>query len=418
MSKETFMTGDLPVMPIAAVYFGLGQSLMEGVCRTKAVISPNPIAPGRAFMFDTGERAPRIDPALAPQAAFWALTDLHSRFSEEPLTESTRAILPALGHGIITANLGRRRTKLVQIIPNREGRQTQYSGLKHLLGHIAAQGHHITHVIVSWIHGHADRSLGKAHYRRAIKALHLNLRRDAIAITGRDIPILICASQTCAAPNTPNTDTPRREIAPVASAYLITAQKHPDFFALACPEYFLARSFDGVHLTPQATALLGAYHGRAIAKRLQGQDWTPLQMVSAQRQDNIVKVTFTGGTGPLVFHKDRGANQQIWGVRNIKDYGFMWHTLGGIAPDIEHIKITGHREITLYLGAPPNKTSKNALSLGLFPTDKAIDGFVKGRPDTGNGLGSNIRTKNDETDHFGTPLHDWALLQRIDVTDP
>lgn len=172
-----------------------------------------------------------------------------------------------------------------------------------------------------------------------------------------------------------------------------------------------------MHLSPQATALLGAYHGRAIAKRLLGQDWTPLQMISAQRQGNIVTVTFTGGTGPLVFHHDKGANQQIWGVRNLNNYGFTWETLDGTPTDIKRIKITGYREITLFLRAIPRKTSQESLSLGLFPTQDAIEGFVKGRPETGAGLASNVRTENGETDHFGTPLHDWAVLQRIDVTN-
>ncbi len=174
-----------------AVYFGLGQSLMEGVCRAKAVVSTDPIAQSRALMFGTGPRVSIFENQ--------PLTDLQSRISEEPLTEATRAILPAIEGRIITANLGRRRTRLVQIIPNRDGWQTQYSGLKTLLGHIANQGHDITQVIVSWIHGHSDRGLDKAHFRRGIKTLHLNLKRDALAITGRDTPVLICASQTCAA---------------------------------------------------------------------------------------------------------------------------------------------------------------------------------------------------------------------------
>lgn len=385
-----------------AVYFGLGQSLMEGVCRAKAVVSTDPIAKRRALMFGTGPRVSLFENQ--------PLTDLQSHYSEEPLTESTRAILPAIEGRIITANLGRRRTRLVQIIPNRDGRQTQYSGLKTLLGHIVEQGHDISQVIVSWIHGHSDRGLDKAHYRRAIKTLHMHLKRDALAITGRDTPVLICASQTCAALNGPSAD-----MAPTARAYLVIAQKHPDFFILACPEYFLARSFDGVHLTPQATALLGAYHGRAIAKRLRGQDWTPLHMIAAQRHDNIVTVTFTGGTGPLVFHHDKGTNQQIWGVRNLPNYGFTWDPSGGTAIDIKRIKITGHSEITLFLRAIPQTRGEETLSLGLFPTDSAIEGFVKGRPETGTGLASNIRTENPETDHFGTPLHDWALLQRIAV---
>jgi hypothetical protein len=38
------------------VYFGLGQSLMEGVCRTKAVVSTDLIATGSALMFGTGPR--------------------------------------------------------------------------------------------------------------------------------------------------------------------------------------------------------------------------------------------------------------------------------------------------------------------------------------------------------------------------
>ena len=406
------MTGDAPVIHSVAVYFGLGQSLMEGVSRAKSVISKQPIAPGRAFMFN-GERAPRVnfDPDMTPSADFWTLTDLESRFSQEPMTEATRALLTALDHSIITANLGRRRSRIDQIVPNRDGRHTQYSTLQKLLRHISDQDCSISHLIVSWIHGHANRGMDKAHYRRAIKTLHINLTRDALTATGRNIPILICASQTCAA-----LAGPRAEVAPTARAYLVIAQKHPDFFILACPEYFLARGFDGVHLTPQSTALLGAYHGRAIAKRLQGLNWEPLQMVWAQRHDSIVTVTFAGGTGPLVFHQDKGANNQIWGVRNLPNYGFTWHPSGGPAIDIKRIKITGYREITLFLRAIPQNSGQEYLSLGLFPIDHAIEGFVKGRPESGTGLASNIRTENTERDHFGTPLHDWALLQRIEVT--
>jgi hypothetical protein len=160
--------------------------------------------------------------------------------------------------------------------------------------------------------------------------------------------------------------------------------------------------------------------GRAIAKRLRGEPWMPLHMASAVREDNIVRVQFSGGTGPIAFHHDDGAEGQVWGVRNLPHYGFKWEQTdrnGGAVPPpfIKRIKITGAREVTVFLNTPPRKSTSEILSLGFLQTNAAIEGFVKGRPATGNGLATGIRTQNDETDHFGTPLHDWALLQRCAV---
>ncbi len=406
-----------------ALYFGLGQSLMEGVSRKKETLTKRPIASGRALMFETGERAPRVafnPEKRLPNTTFWEVTDLQSRWNEQPMTEATRAIIPALGknEAILTANFGRKRMNFSRIAPL--GDLTVYTNVKTALTHIAATakgvGAPLSQLIVSWIHGHADRNMDKADYRRGLKNLHSQLRADFAQVRGRAGNVLICASQTCAALD--NSDPPHES--PIANAYWLTAQKHADFFILACPEYFLARTFDGVHLTPQATALLGAYHGRAIAKRLRGQDWQPLHMASAARDGNIVSVQFAGGTGPLVFHQDDGAEGQVWGVRNLPHYGFRWEQIdrnnGAVPPPfIKRIKITGPREITLFLNTPPRRTTSETLSLGFFQTNEAIEGFVKGRPATGNGLATNIRTANDETDHFGTPLHDWAILQRCFV---
>ncbi len=407
-----------------ALYFGFGQSLMEGVSRSKSVMTKRPVARGRALMFETGARAPRV--AYNPEkrlssATFWEVTDLQSRWNEQPLTEATRAILPALraDEAILTANFGRRRMAFLHIAPG--GDLTVYTNVKTALAHIAATakavGAPLSQMIVSWIHGHADRDMDKVAYRRALKGLHSQLRADFAALSGHDGNVMICASQTCAALD--NADPPHES--PIANAYWLTAQKHADFFFLACPEYFLGRSFDGVHLTPQATALLGAYHGRAIARRLRGEAWQPLHMASATRDGTVVTVRFAGGTGPLVFHHDDGAEGQVWGVRNLPHCGFRWEQSdlnnGAVPPPvITQIDITAPREITLTLSAPPRKTTAEILSLGFFQTNEAIEGFVKGQPATGNGLATNIRTQNDETDHFGNPLHDWALLQRCTVT--
>lgn len=417
-------TEDAATFRRIALYFGFGQSLMEGVSRKKEVMTKRPIASGRALMFETGARAPRV--AFDPnkplrKATFWEVTDLQSRWTEEPMAEATRAILPALqsSEAILTANFGRRRMAFSNIAPM--GDLTVYTNVKTALAHIAATskavGAPLSQLIVSWIHGHADRHMDKADYRRGLKHLHSQLRADFAQVRGKAGNVLICASQTCAALD--NSDPPNES--PIANAYWLTAQKHSDFFFLACPEYFLARTFDGVHLTPQATALLGAYHGRAIAKRLRGEAWQPLHMASATRDGNIVTVQFAGGTGPLVFHQDDGAEGKVWGVRNLPHYGFRWEQTdrnnGAVPPPfIKRIKITGPREIRLFLNTPPRRTTSETLSLGFFQTNEAIEGFVKGRPATGNGLATNIRTQNDETDHFGTPLHDWAILQRCPVT--
>ena len=406
-----------------ALYFGLGQSLMEGVSRRKEVIGKQPIAQGRALMFETGPRAPRVDfdPNKPwPKATFWQVTDLESRWTEEPMAEATRAILSALdrNEAILTANFGRRRMAFNNIAPM--GDLTVYTNVKTALTHIAANakavGAPLSRLVVSWVHGHADRHMDKVEYRRALKRLHSQLRADFMKTRGKLGEVLICASQTCAAVEM--AEAPNES--PIANAYWLTAQKHPDFFILACPEYFLARTFDGVHLTPQATALLGAYHGRAIAKRLRGEEWQPLHMASAARDGNIVRVQFAGGTGPLVFHNDDGAEGQVWGVRNLPHYGFTWEQTdrnGGAVPPpfIKRLKITGPREVTIFLNTPPRRTTSEMLSLGFFQTSAAIEGFVKGRPATGNGLATCIRTENKETDHYGTPLHDWALLQRCAV---
>lgn len=419
MTQPPLISQPLTEIRKLALYFGLGQSLMEGVSRRKQLMAPGPIAPGRALMFETGARAPRVafDPEKRlPSQRFSELTDLQSRWSECPMTEATRRVLTALppDEGIVTANFGRRRMRFDRIAPGAD--VAVYDNIRTALRHIAAAAQGIdlpiSRLVISWIHGHADRNMDKGDYRRALKSLHTRFVQDFTAVVGGGARVLICASQTCTAGEQGILADP----SPIANAYLMTARKHADFFILACPEYFLARTFDGVHLTPQATALLGAYHGRAIAKHLSNEDWHPLQMIGAVRDGNVVKVQFSGGTGPIVFHWDDGLGQKTWGVRNLESHGFVWHQTGGNPVHIKRLKVTGPREVTLLLSAEPRKTTAEFLSLGFVAIDTEIEGFIKGAPATGGGLATNIRTKCPDLDHFGNPLHDWALLSRVAVS--
>ncbi len=166
---------------------------------------------------------------------------------------------------------------------------------------------------------------------------------------------------------------------------------------------------------PQNEALLGAYHGRAIARYLAGKGWQPLHITSATRVDNVVTVHFAGGDGPIVFHRERGHKDRIFGVRAMENNGFSWTQLGGKAPHIKRLRITGPREVTLVLSRAPKRARAEYLWLGLGQTAGPIEGFIKGRPETGTGLATTLRTQSADRDFFGNPLHDWALLQRVRV---
>lgn len=421
--SQTFQPDQLdgtPVSPAShveydalALYFGLGQSLMEGVARRKFVLSQGPIAPSRALMFETGKRAPVVgDARLAlPPRVFEELTDLESRRQETPMTEASRALLPALGatEALLGANFGRRGLRFEQLDAGSEVFANLCRGLESIAASASGAGLPVSRMLLSWIHGHADRGMSAADYARRLFALE----RDLGAVLARvapGAPLLLCLSQTTVRHQQLGGDG-------VALGQLRAARRSGGRILLACPEYMLERS-DGTHLTARAYGLLGAYHGRAMAETLAGRPWVPLHMVAARRAGTVVTVAFAGGEGPLVtgIH-DPQAGRVAMGVRALRNLGFGWRQSEGPLARITEVAITGPREVTLRLNLAPPETARCTVTLGLFRTTPGAEGFCQGDPRRAHGCATNLRTESPVTDAFGHPLHDWACTQRQPVAE-
>ncbi len=397
------------------LYVGLGQSLLGLVPRLRPLSAkPGDIDPGRALVFVPGGDARfgvNTLQALPPTAL--AEVHPHRRGGRSgPLTFASEAILAGLGPQdvLLTVNLAQKGASIRAFAASAQ--TGSFANLRRCVvraDEIArARGLRFGRMVISWVQGQADRRAPRGTYSAMLQGLVTDteaLHREVTGVEGR---LLWCISQ--------NVVTKASDLRCVAYDQCDAVQAMAGRMIMACPEYMLERS-DGVHLTPMSAAYLGALHGRAIARVLSGGRWQPLEMASATRSGDTVRVRFIGGVGRLVADAyDPATGPVRVGVRAVPNLGFRWSQRSGPPPDILRCDIVGEREVLVRLSHTPTPGVPARLTLGLPPEIGLPEGFTAGDPRTARGACSNLRTEGDGVQILGLPLRDWAIHHSVPVT--
>lgn len=394
------------------LYVGLGQSLLALVPRTQPLpVRPAPLDAGRAFVFSP-DGTPRMGAnpldALPPERMA-ALFPHQSHPLAGALTEATRVLLPALSRqdAVLTVNLARRGAAIDEF--GAAAATHAHANLRAVLiraeALAKARGLRLGRMVVSWVQGQANRNAGLGTYEAALQALLADICALHAEVTGQGGGVTMVLTQ-----NTATSPGHRRCIGAEQWRAVLASGGQ---MLMAGPEYMLER-VDGLHLTARSAASLGTLHGRAIAARIEGQDFAPLHMAEARRTGGTIVIRFAGGAGDLVHDAASAEGDHRIGVRPLAFWGFVWVQRGGQPASLAKVQISGPREVTLTLDRDPGADAAGTLRLGLAPARGLPEGFVQGDPATAKGGGTNLRTSQSH-DVYGHPLHDWAVQQSIPV---
>ena len=397
------------------VHLGMGQSLLALTPYLRPLAGASgPLDARRAWVF-----AAKGDPRIVgqplrglPEDALAALYPHRRTPRSGPLTIASQAILAHLKpeDQLLTVNLAQKGARIGDFRPDSgtAGFRNLERCLSRAVALADARGLRCQRLVVSWVQGQADRRAQRSRYRAILAALINEVEALFRQVAGPEASVLFCLSQLTA------TDHPGLRSVPLAQSDLPGLD--PARCIMAGPEYMLERS-DGTHLKPRSAFYLGALHGRAVGRWVQGADWQPLAMDRAEVDGTHVRVSFSGGVGPLEpepahgFDRTRGV-----GVRPLPHLGFRWLDRGAAEATLVDASITGPREVRLTLSHAPRQTEDCRLLLGFPDGIGSPEGFVKGTPALARGGATNLRTAGEAVPGLGLHLQDWALQQVIGVT--
>jgi len=241
------------------------------------------------------------------------------------------------------------------------------------------------------IHGESDHidypPEGNTGYAASLLEWRADYEADIQAMTGQTAPVrfFYCQVSSWTAYGAAHSRIPEQQ--------RVVALENSDRFYLVGPKYFLQYT-DGVHLTGEATRLLGEYYGKALRRvYLDGLAWAPLGPTGATIQNGVeVVVDFAVPTPPLVF--DEVA------VTNPGNFGFVFTDGSGNPPAISTVAVTGPTQVTVTLGGPPGPQAR------LLYAALGQPGAAAG-PTTG--PRGNLRDSDATPSLAGPPLYNWAV---------
>jgi hypothetical protein len=192
-------------------------------------------------------------------------------------------------------------------------------------------------------HGEADA--GNASYESDVYRLYTDYNADISAITGQTstIPLFLTQQQTEPADNT-------------TTASLIAAWKlgvdHPGEVVCAGPKYQYPYASDHLHLVAGGYDALGEKYAEVyFDKVVLGQDWQPLQPLSATRSASVITVTFHVPEPPLAWDAVLPAPHQAAHPAWSKGRGFEVQNQAG-EQTIDSVAIQGDA-VVITLASPP-----------------------------------------------------------------
>ena len=200
----------------------------------------------------------------------------------------------------------------------------------HNLATAAGKTHGVGAVVIT--HGEADA--GNTDYENELFQMQMDYTADVQALTGQTEPVLLLVSQQESVP---------QEVGSGSASTLAEWQvglDHPGAALCTGPKYQYPYFSDGVHLTTAGYERLGEkyaevyYHAVVL-----GEDWQPLQPISADTSGNVISVHFHVPVGPLAWDDALVAPQGVapeW----VNGRGFEV-TLASAPEQIQSVAITG-----------------------------------------------------------------------------
>ena len=405
-------------------YIMYGQSLAMNLGHDRS-LSAVPVAPGRALMYANGAAGAQMSasdrpghdsrdfgPCHFPASDVARLEDLHEQRGESPVSMAVAGLLAGLASdtGVIATNHARGGMAILKLMPKRlaEGRGTgiQYAGILRAALRTRqfcdARARRMDQPLMSFIQGETAQPDDAANYARRLLALQTALTQDLSVITGLSDPVRLFTDQTCVMWD--EVQHPDRTCPPIAVTQLRTALAHPGRIFCVGPKYALPRRSthkgrgDPVHLLPEASALWGDYHGRAIRQTLSAAPWLPLHVAGYRRSGAEIVLEVSGGDGsPLVIDTDtvRPTARSVFGFRWLQD---------GAAPQVISVTVDCRR-IHLTLDRDPGVAGRDfaqgVLAVGLHADSPLVD---QG-PLTGGR--TNIRDSCPDISRYGAAMPNW-----------
>lgn len=377
-----------------------GQSLSDG-SSTGGAVSTVAVAAGKAVMFNVG---PAVRGTLdanveTPRDNRKSLVDLKETGRETPSSQigyEMAKSLPAT-QGVLVSAHGRGGTTYQNLKKGTQPYKNLVSSVRRARIIAGLNGLDLLAPTVSWIHGEQNLSDSAAVYRGYMEELQADLTADLAVYTGAAGEALLFLDQI--------SNWTRYGSRPVTSyvpqGQLQAALQNPGKIFCVCPKYMLETS-DGVHMTAESSARLGAYHGRAVRQTLAGSPWLPLHIASAVRTGGDIVLTYAGGDAATEIQIDTAL------VTNPGNYGFEWSQTGGTVVTLSTIAKTGARQITITLTGDPGA-----------PTASAIGYAMSGVPDANGGPTTgprgNVRDGSADLTSRNAPMHNWACHQLVNL---
>lgn len=353
-----------------------GQSVAVGALNA-AVVSPDPVSPGRLLAFGG---APRIHQHRHEGSYQTLAVDdyrlRHILDLSEVIDDGAGETMAA---GIGAALLASLPATTAVLVSCTGIESSQYAALKKgtvpyantlravQRARIVAAMHGLSYQLapVVWVQGEGNYAETGAAYAAHLSELQNDLTADLNAITGAASQVQILLAQGSNWTKSSSTNA-------VPLAQLTATLSDADLHCSG-PLYQSA-TVDGTHLTAQGSRDEGGRIGRALHALISAGDWDPLYCLSAVR---------TGATVVMTWHVPSGAiainNPAISGLTT---QGLRWLDAGnGNAVSISAVAVTGAAQITLTLSATPTGTAQQ-IGIGDYAAAGANGGPATG-PRTG-----------------------------------
>jgi hypothetical protein len=240
-----------------------------------------------------------------------------------------------------------------------------------------------------WLQGEADNAMSRADYLSVFRKMvndYDDMGRQAMST--RDGPVCITYQTTTnASPN-------------VALAQLDAAIADPLVY-MASPLYPLDFANDKYHLNPTGAKVMGAYMGLVYKRVLiDGQNWSPVRILSALKSGNDVDLTFHVPSGSLAFDTATVPAQP--------NGGFSATDSGGTPITVTSATITGANTVRVTTASPVPSGGFIKYAQQAQVGGKSLGGSGNLRDTQGNSI---VLAANG----INWPMHNWVPLQEVQV---